>query len=86
MLKVFAVRDEKTQAFMQPVFFLTKPQAERWFHDVVNNPDEKIVHVHSEDFALWEVGEFDEVSGVLVQSQGFPVLVRTGAQSLNGGR
>lgn len=61
--KVFAVYDSKAEAFMAPFTFQTKGQAVRGFSDVASDP-KTMIGKHPLDFALFELGEFDDSKGV----------------------
>lgn len=62
-LKVYTVRDAKAEAFMQPFFMRTNGEAIRAFIDSVNREDTQF-YSHPEDFALFELGTYDEHSGL----------------------
>lgn len=64
MKKVFAVHDTKAACFGSPLFFSTRGEAMRAFGDEANRA-ESMIHKHSTDFVLYEIGEYDEVTGVL---------------------
>lgn len=66
-LKVFSVRDSKAEAFMRPFFAPTRGMAMRSFSDAINGSDGDPLSKHPEDYCLFELGEFDEVSGELVK-------------------
>lgn len=64
ILKVFSVRDVKAEAFLQPFFSPSVGSAMRAFSDAVNDkacPFNK----HPEDYQLYELGEYDDRSGLL---------------------
>lgn len=62
--KVFSVYDAKVEAFMAPFFCVTTGQAVRMFSDAIQ--DEKTNFCkHPEDFALFELGTFDDAGGQL---------------------
>jgi len=63
ILKVFTVYDSKSDAYMQPFFMQTKGQAVRAFSDTVNDPKHQF-YKHAEDFTLFELGSFDELSAL----------------------
>lgn len=63
-LKVFAVRDMKALAFLQPFFSNSTGSALRAFGDAVadkNCPFSK----HPEDYVLYEIGTYDDNSAEL---------------------
>ncbi len=57
--KIFAIYDNKAQAYMQPFFALTAGLALRTFSDSSNSQD-TIFHAHPTDFCLYEIGEFND--------------------------
>lgn len=61
-LKVFSVFDSKAEVFQQPFFSLTKGQALRGFTDAANDKNHPM-GAHPEDYALFEIGEFDDATG-----------------------
>lgn len=63
MLKIFTVYDSKTEAYMQPQFMQSTGQALRAFEDAVND-DTHPFHKHAADFTLFELGTFDDQTGV----------------------
>lgn len=63
--KIFAVRDSKTEAFLQPFFMPARGAAIRGFTDAVNDPSHGMGK-HPEDYTLFEIGSFDDESGALV--------------------
>lgn len=63
-IRVFAVYDMKMKGFMQPFFCQNSAVATRMFVDSVNG-DQNIISKHPEDFALYEVGMWDEETGLL---------------------
>lgn len=62
ILKVFSVYDSKAEAYMQPFFFNSRGQAVRAFSDTANDPKSQL-NRHAGDFTLFEVGEYDDSNG-----------------------
>lgn len=60
--KIYAIYDNKADAFMQPYFAGTAGLALRIFADNVNNPD-TMLNKHPNDFCLYEIGVFDDATG-----------------------
>lgn len=60
---VFSVYDKKTAAYMQPFFQVTRGQAMRTVQDTMND-ENSLIGRHPEDFALYQVGFFDDLEGV----------------------
>lgn len=65
-LLAFSIRDAKAEAFMRPFFAPTKGLATRSFADLVNSGNGEPVAKHPDDFCLFHVGEFDELTGEFV--------------------
>lgn len=63
--KMFAPFDSKLQVWMNPMFFLHSGQAERTWVDLCNQP-ESILAKHPDDFAIYQVGEFDDATGEII--------------------
>lgn len=61
---IYAIYDNKAEAYMQPFFAATPGLALRAFSDNVNNK-ESIFNKHPNDFVLYEIGEFDDATGDL---------------------
>lgn len=63
-LLVFSVRDQKAEAYLRPFMTETKGLAVRTFSDSVNDPQSPM-HKHADDYTLFHVGEFDQITGEL---------------------
>lgn len=61
--KAFCVYDTQAEFYSLPYFSQTLALALRSFSDVCNAPDGN-VSKHPEDFYLYEVGSFDDVTGL----------------------
>jgi len=64
ILKLVAVRDSKGNNFGSPGTAKTLGSAERDFQTLVNTPD-TLPNRFPEDFDLYELGEFDDTTGVI---------------------
>lgn len=62
--QVFSVFDKKAKAYTQPFFMNQKGEALRAFDGIVADKQTQIAK-YPEDFALYKLGEFDDVSGLL---------------------
>lgn len=62
---VFAVHDIKAENFGMPVFFAAKGQAIRAFDDQCNAA-ESLIGQHPQDFTLYQIGEYDDSTGLLI--------------------
>lgn len=60
----FSVFDEKVHVFNTPFFCQTMGQAARSFSDIVNDA-QSTINRHPEDYSLYLVGCFEDVSAVL---------------------
>lgn len=47
-----------------------------------NRGDDNIIALYPEDFCLYEIGDFDSVSGVLIQDEAHPVRLASGPELL----
>lgn len=65
ILKVFAVRDMKVEAFLQPFFSPSVGGALRAFGDAANDKQCPF-NKHPNDFVLFEIGTYDDSDGMLV--------------------
>lgn len=63
--KMFCVFDTQSKVFATPFYQATVGEAVRAFGDAVNDPQMGSLHKHPEDFLLFEVGTFDDNSGLL---------------------
>lgn len=63
-MKIYAVRDAAVEAFLQPFFSPTDASAVRSLTIVVNDEKHEF-YKHAADYSLWDLGDFDDTSGVL---------------------
>lgn len=62
-----SVRDAKSEVWMAPMFVRTKGEALRSFVDEVNSdPSKSAIAAHPEDYTLFYLGTFDQLTGLLV--------------------
>ena len=59
ILNVFAVRDMKAEAFLQPFYSNSIGSAMRAFGDAVNDTSCPF-NKHSEDYILYEIASYDD--------------------------
>lgn len=64
LLKVFSVRDMKSEAFLQPFFSPSVGSALRAFGDATNEQNSPFFK-HPSDYVLYEIGSFDDSNGAL---------------------
>lgn len=63
--KYYTVYDSKAEAYLPPFLAPNTGVATRMFTDVCNDPKHEF-NKHAEDYTLFEIGEFDSLSGCLV--------------------
>jgi hypothetical protein len=65
MRKVFTIWDEKVGAYLDPMTCVNKGEALRIMSEVLTNPEHKFSKF-SQDFTLFEIGDYDEITGTLI--------------------
>lgn len=66
-MKIFSIRDLKVEAYSTPFFSLNQGTATR---DIsVRFLENPMMKDYSEDFALYEIGDFDDQSGLISPCQ-----------------
>lgn len=79
-LVIVAIRDAAVDAFNRPFFLASTGQALRAFGDEVNRAaDDNEMYKHPEHFELFELGSFDDKTG-LVESLKVPRSLGTAEQ------
>lgn len=73
LLKVYSIRDAKTEAYSNPFYAHNRQAAVRLFETACNDPAVEISK-YPDDFALFEIGVFDDAAG-LILSEIQPVRV-----------
>lgn len=63
-LLVYSIFDSKVNDFSNPFYMHAEGEAVRGFTEVANDPSTKI-YKYAEDYTLFQLGEFDSVSGQL---------------------
>lgn len=66
MKKAFSVYDNKAGFYMAPFFLQSTAEGIRSFTDAANDPHIAISK-HPEDYTLFELGSFDDQTGVFTQ-------------------
>lgn len=61
-LKIYSLRDSKSEIFNAPFYKQTHGEAERDFRSLVND-DKSMVHKYPEDFDLYYLGDYDDNTG-----------------------
>ncbi len=77
-LQLFAVLDCKMELYLQPITARNIGVAVRIFETAVLTPGHDF-NQHADDYSLWLIGEFDQVTGELVAT---PVKVVVQASSI----
>ena len=62
ILKMFSILDTKAKAYMTPQFHMTADVAIRDFTERAND-GQSMISRYPEDFALFEIGEFNALKG-----------------------
>lgn len=65
MKKVYSVYDKKAMFFSSPIVVDFPIQAERALQQEASNPNSQL-HQYADDFAMYQIGEFDESKGTLI--------------------
>lgn len=67
-MKAFSVFDKKASAYGVPFFEKNAGMALRSFEQLVGD-DRSLVYKYPEDFALYQLADFDDNSGLLVSNE-----------------
>ncbi|WNK15031.1 MAG: nonstructural protein [Microvirus sp.] len=79
---ILSVRDIKAAIFMRPFFAQSTGTGLRSFSDEVNRKEEgNMLNLHPEDFALYEIGVFDDDKGTILPAV-IPRLLLQAAQAV----
>jgi len=62
---IYAIHDSKAGAYLQPFFMPNHHMAMRTFQDCVNDPKHNF-GMHPEDYNLFEIGEFNDLTSELI--------------------
>lgn len=68
ILKIFTVRDNVANAYLQPFFSVNEGSAIRSLSEVVADASHPFGK-HPADYSLWFIGTFDDSTGVCVPSE-----------------
>lgn len=63
ILKIFSIRDQKSEVYNTPFYQKTHGEAERNFQQLVSD-DKSTISKFPEDFDLYYLGEYDDNTGV----------------------
>lgn len=73
-IQYFSIWDKKARSFGQMFPSQTKGSAERAFSDNVNQKD-SMANKYPDDFALFQICEFDDDTGAIVNKYEPPLLI-----------
>ncbi len=77
-----AIRDNKAEAWMTPMFFQAAGQAIRSFGDAVNDTNTDFGK-HPEDYSIWHIGNWDSRSAIFDAEQQ-PTVLQQGINLVQG--
>lgn len=60
--QILAIKDQKAEYFLDPMFAKTIGEAERNFTQIANDP-KTLLYTNPEDFVLYHLGELDTCTG-----------------------
>lgn len=63
-IRMFSIYDSKAEVWKKPVMIHTVAEAKRMMHKAVNQEGE--LQDYAGDFAIWEIGEWDDNRGLCV--------------------
>ena len=84
MMRLYSIRDAKTQAFSTPFFQQNDETALRMFRDELHGANgPSMLSKHPEDFDLYCVGDWNDTSGAVRPTGDVdgPILVSKGADN-----
>lgn len=81
-LNIYAIYDDAASAYMSPFFMHNHGLATRAFTDQVNAETPNQISEHPEQFALFQLGEYDDSTG-LIESLGSPKPMGRGNEYKN---
>ena len=84
MMRLYSIRDAKTQAFSTPFFQQNDETALRMFRDELHGSNgPSMLSKHPEDFDLYCVGDWNDTSGAVRPTGDVdgPILVSKGADN-----
>lgn len=67
-IKAYSVFDSKVKNYSRPLYHRNAAEALRAFEDECNNPQSQL-NKFASDFTLFEVGEYDDETGILTAEQ-----------------
>lgn len=82
-MKLYSVYDKQVSAYMPMFPARARGEALRMVTDAATNPEGQFAK-HLQDYVLYEIGEFLDDSGRIVQSDDHPVMVCPLAELVKG--
>lgn len=64
ILKIYSVRDNVSEAYLQPFFSVNMGSAVRSLTQVVNDANHEFGK-NAHDYSLWYLGQFDDATGLI---------------------
>lgn len=80
-MKIFTIYDQKAMAHLPPFILPTDGMATRTFADCVNKEGHQF-NDHPADYTLFQIGEFDETTGVITPAE-TKISFGTGVEFIN---
>lgn len=77
-LIIVAVKDNKASVYSQPMYFPTTGMAIRSFQDALADNTNAMAK-HPDDYDLYQLGEWDDLSGVFINEKNGPKVIAQGA-------
>ncbi|AXL15417.1 nonstructural protein [Microviridae sp.] len=72
-MKMYTIYDSKAEAYMKPFYARTRGEAIRSCEQAANDPESQFFS-YAEDYVLFEIGEFSELTGELTTKTGEAVI------------
>ena len=63
--KIYALRDDKAQAFLTPMVFQNDALAMRAIAQLCSDPRNCFIYTNPEDYQLYTLGEYDDQTGIV---------------------
>jgi len=70
VLKMYSTLDIKAKCYLRPFCAINDSMAHRAFGDAVIDASTPL-HAHPEDYQLFSIGEFDDITGVITRKVEF---------------
>ena len=65
-LNVYSIYDQTAKAYITPFFMHNDAMAVRAFSDNINKGEDSQLSLHPDQFTLYRIGEYDDVTGILI--------------------